>query len=101
MKSDQFKSYQIADIGDYLKVFACTAVMSQPIISMIMGPKQPTNVQDIFGVFYNLVKYTAPAFIFGILYTTIRANDEQGSFLIKSICEVIGLTCLFRLFGGP
>ena len=80
MKSDQFKSYQIADIGDYLKVFACTAVMSQPIISMIMGPKQPTNVQDIFGVFYNLVKYTAPAFIFGILYTTIRANDEQGSF---------------------
>ena len=80
MKSDQFKSYQIADIGDYLKVFACTAVMSQPIISMIMGPKQPTKVQDIFGVFYNLVKYTAPAFIFGILYTTIRANDEQGSF---------------------
>lgn len=38
------------------------------------------HVQDIFGVFYNLVKYTAPAFIFGILYTTIRTNDEKGSF---------------------
>ncbi|RVU70778.1 MULTISPECIES: acyltransferase [Lactobacillus] len=80
MKQYQFKSYQTADIGDYLKVFACTAVMSQPIMSLIMGVQQPTNVQDIFGVFYNLVKYTAPAFIFGILYTTIRTNDEQGSF---------------------
>lgn len=80
MKSDQFKSYQIADIGDYLKVFACSAVISQPIISLVMGVGQPTHRQDIFGIFYNLVKYTAPAFIFGILYTTIRTNDEKGSF---------------------
>lgn len=80
MKKYQFKTYQIADIGDYLKVFACTAVMAQPIMAMIMGIGQPTHTQDIFGIFYNLVKYTAPAFIFGILYTTIRTNDEQGSF---------------------
>ena len=76
----RYKTYHIADIGDYLKVFACTAVISQPIMSMIMGIHQPDSVQNIFGVFYNLVKYTAPAFIFGILYTTIRTNDEQGSF---------------------
>ena len=37
MKKYQFKTYQIADIGDYLKVFACTAVMAQPIMAMIMG----------------------------------------------------------------
>lgn len=80
MKKYQFNSVNTADIGDYLKVFACTAVISQPIMSMIMGAGQPTHVQDIFGVFYNLVKYTAPAFIFGILYTTIRTNDEKGSF---------------------
>ena len=80
MKQYKSKTYNIADIGDYLKVFACTAVMSQPIMSMIMGLNQPNPTQDIFGVFYNLVKYTAPAFIFGILYTTIRSNDEQGSF---------------------
>ena len=76
----RYKTYHIADIGDYLKVFACTAVMLQPIMSMILGIHQPDSVQNIFGVFYNLVKYTAPAFIFGILYTTIRTNDEQGSF---------------------
>lgn len=69
-----------ADIGDYLKVFACTAVMSQPIMSLIMKTSQPNSIQDIFGIFYNLVKYTAPAFIFGILYTTIRTNDEHGKF---------------------
>lgn len=100
MKKYQFKTYQIADIGDYLKVFACTAVMAQPIMAMIMGIGQPTHTQDIFGIFYNLVKYTAPAFIFGILYTTIRTNDEQGSFHIKNICRVIGPTYLYRLFGG-
>lgn len=80
MKKYQYPSYKIADIGDYLKVFACTAVMSQPIMTMIIGLKQPTNVQDVFGVLYNLVKYTAPAFIFGILYTTIRQHDLAGTF---------------------
>ncbi|MBA1393127.1 acyltransferase, partial [Lactobacillus sp. XV13L] len=44
----------IADIGDYLKVFACTAVMSQPIMSMILGVGQPTQTQDVFGLLYNL-----------------------------------------------
>ena len=38
---------QIADIGDYLKVFACTAVMAQPIMAMIMNVEQPDHVQDI------------------------------------------------------
>lgn len=80
MKTDQFKSYQIADIGDYLKVFACSAVISQPIMSLVMDVEQPVHTQDVFGVFYNLVKYTAPAFIFGILYTTIRTNNEKNSF---------------------
>lgn len=80
MKFEIKKTYQTADIGDYLKVFACTAVMTQPIMSMIISFHQTTTNQDIFGILYNLVKYTAPAFIFGILYTTIRTNDEQDSF---------------------
>lgn len=75
-----YPTYKIADIGDYLKVFACTAVMSQPIMSLIMGSGQSIRTQDIFGILYNLVKYTAPAFIFGILYTTIRTNDLAGNF---------------------
>lgn len=52
MKTDQFKSYQIADIGDYLKVFACSAVISQPIMSLVMDVEQPVHTQDVFGVFF-------------------------------------------------
>lgn len=83
MQKYEYPTYKIADIGDYLKVFACTAVMSQPIMTMIMQQGQPTPVQNIFGVLYNLVKYTAPAFIFGILYTTIRTNDKNKYFSYK------------------
>lgn len=78
IKKYQFSSFKISDIGDYLKVFACTAVMAQPIMTMVMNTGQPIHTQDIFGICYNLVKYTAPAFIFGILYTTIRVSDLKG-----------------------
>lgn len=80
MKQSRFNFSQIADIGDYLKVFACTAVMSQPIMTMIMNTGQNNHMQDIFGVLYDIVKYTAPAFIFGILYTTIRIHDQKSNF---------------------
>ena len=80
MKKYKYSSYDIADIGDYLKVFACTAVMSQPIMSLIINLPQSQQTQVGFGILYNLVKYTAPAFIFGILYTTIRTSDLKGHF---------------------
>lgn len=80
MKKYKYSGYDIADIGDYLKVFACTAVMSQPIMSIIINMAQSQQTQVGFGILYNLVKYTAPAFIFGILYTTIRTSDLNGHF---------------------
>lgn len=80
MKKYKYSSYDIADIGDYLKVFACTAVMSQPIMSLIINLPQSQQTQVGFGILYNLVKYTAPAFIFSILYTTIRTSDLNGHF---------------------
>ena len=80
MKKYKYSSYDIADIGDYLKVFACTAVMSQPIMSLIINLPQSQQTQVGFGILYNLVKYTAPSFIFGILYTTIRTSDLNGHF---------------------
>lgn len=64
----------IADIGDYLKLGACTAVMSQPILSYALTTHPSAGVQLGIGILYNLVKYTAPAFIFGILYTTTRTT---------------------------
>lgn len=72
-----YKSTGRADIGDYLKVFACTAVMGQPIISLMIQ-HQPLPIQTNLGSIYNLIKYTAPAFIFGILYTDIRQHSILG-----------------------
>lgn len=65
-----------ADWGDYLKVFACTAVMLQPILNLVIT-NQPTGVQFNLGMLYDLVKYTAPAFIWGILYTTMCKHDQS------------------------
>lgn len=50
-----------ADIGDYLKLGACTAVMSQPIMSYALTTSPSIGAQTWIGIMYNLVKYTAPA----------------------------------------
>lgn len=76
-----------ADIGDYLKLCACTAVMLQPILSLALTAHPAAGSQFGIGLIYNLVKFTAPAFIFGILYTTTRttlnAQLTYGSYLNK------------------
>lgn len=68
------------DIGDYLKATACTLVMVQSIIGFGMAQHPTVAQQWGMGAVYDLVKFTAPAFIFGILYTTLRlhaAHPEQ------------------------
>lgn len=77
-----------ADIGDYMKVFACTAVMMQTVLSLVLSTNPSFSYQTPIGIIYNLVKFTAPAFIFGILYTTTRTTNENtwgdyGSYLKK------------------
>ncbi|WEV43393.1 acyltransferase family protein [Lactobacillus sp. ESL0684] len=69
-----------ADVGDYLKVFACTAVMLQSILSFILNSNLTKSTQITIGLIFNLVKFTAPAFIFGILYTSIRTSQKQLQF---------------------
>lgn len=64
------------DIGDYLKVFACTAVMLQSVLGLALQTHPSSVIQVGIGVTYNLIKFTAPAFITGILYTTIRVTGE-------------------------
>lgn len=65
-----------ADIGDYCKVFAFTAVVSQPIMASLLNASTTHQSQLVIGLLYDLVKYTAPAFIFGILYSMIRTHDH-------------------------
>ncbi|PAL00713.1 hypothetical protein B8W96_05005 [Lentilactobacillus parakefiri] len=70
------KSPSTPDIGDYLKVFACTAVMLQTILAQGLQTHPTINVQIGIGISYNLIKFTAPAFITGILYTTMRVTHD-------------------------
>jgi hypothetical protein len=77
---NQYNYQDQPDIGDYLKVIACTAVMAQTIISYVLGLNLPEAQQLRLGQLYLLVKFTAPAFIFGILYTTIRIHDQTNLF---------------------
>ncbi|CDN25774.1 hypothetical protein LFER_919 [Limosilactobacillus fermentum] len=71
--------HQEGDVGDFLKDFACTAVMAQPLLAQLVRLSTgPTQLG--LAILDNLVKYTAPAFIFGILYTTIRTHSGAGIF---------------------
>jgi len=67
-----------ADIGDYMKVFACTAVIMQSVLSLILTVTPNEQTQNTIGFIYNLVKFTAPTFIFGILYTTTRTTSNNA-----------------------
>lgn len=67
------------DIGDYLKVAACTAVMLQSVLGRAMAAQPTVTQQWLFGGADVLVKLTAPAFIFGILYTTARLHASHPS----------------------
>lgn len=63
-----------ADLGDYLKMCACTAVMMQSVLSLVLSTQPSATTQLGMGTLYDLVKFTAPAFIFGILYTSTRVS---------------------------
>lgn len=67
-----------ADIGDYLKVFACSAVMLQTVLAFVLSTGLTHSQQIGVGLAYNLVKFAAPAFIFGILYTTTRTHPHAN-----------------------
>lgn len=67
----------VADGGDYLKVFACTAVMLQSVLGFALKLSQPVTIQHGLAWAYLLVKFTAPAFICGILLTTMRTTARQ------------------------
>lgn len=71
-----------------MKVFACTAVMMQTVLSLVLTTDPNFHDQTVIGFIYNLVKFTAPAFIFGILYTTTRTTNQNtwnnyGSYMRK------------------
>ena len=67
-----------ADVGDFAKMFAVTTVMIQSVISFLMGSQPAIGQQFFLGGFYELAKFSAPAFIFGILFSTIRTHPAAS-----------------------
>lgn len=65
-----------ADIGDFAKMFAVTAVMIQSVISFLLSTRPAVGQQFFLGGLYEAVKFSAPAFIFGILFSTIRTHPQ-------------------------
>lgn len=67
-----------ADIGDFAKMFAVTTVMIQSVITFLMSSRLAIGQQFFLGGFYELAKFSASAFIFGILFSTIRTHPEAS-----------------------
>jgi hypothetical protein len=65
-----------ADIGDFDKTFAVITVMTQSVITFLMGNSPTAGQQFFLGGIYEAVKFSAPAFIFGILFSTIRTHPQ-------------------------
>lgn len=60
------------DWGDFLKTCAVLCVMLQTVLSFIMKVHPSLGAQSLIALIYSAAKFTAPAFICGILYTTVR-----------------------------
>lgn len=74
--NDQQNNWWLADIGDYLKVIANGMVMLQPIIALTIKLPLTGGEQRLLASLYNFVKCTSPTFIFGIVFTVIRQNEN-------------------------
>ena len=70
----------IINIGDYLKVLANGVVMLQPIIALAITFPLDLKKQIFLASLYNLVKFTSPAFIFGIVFMIIMTNKTTNPF---------------------
>ncbi|AKP66560.1 acyltransferase [Companilactobacillus ginsenosidimutans] len=70
---------QKTDVGDFMKIIACTAVILQSVLSFAMTKHPSINNQIAIGIIYNFIKFTAPVFIFGILYSTIRTTPYSSA----------------------
>ncbi|RRJ65762.1 hypothetical protein EHV15_24715 [Paenibacillus oralis] len=62
--------------SDILKVFAVCGAIMQSVLGVLL--KHAHNEMDmaLLGVLYNLVKYTAPVFIFAIVYGMVKGNQH-------------------------
>ncbi|WP_256978656.1 hypothetical protein [Lactobacillus taiwanensis] len=82
--NDHKNNWWLADIGDYLKVIANGCVMLQPIIALFLTLPLNFKKQLFLASLYNFVKFTSPAFIFGIVFTVIRITAKRPKLPLKT-----------------
>ncbi|WP_203641240.1 acyltransferase [Levilactobacillus andaensis] len=79
MRETKVQREQLADVGDYLKAFACTAVMGQTVLSLGLTTAAGQAQRVPIAWLYAAIKFTAPAFICGILFSTMRTTIPRPS----------------------
>ncbi len=67
-----------ADTGDLEKLLAVTTVMTQSVIAMLMQTNLPVGQQFFLGGIYETIKFSASAFIFGILFSVMRTHPNAN-----------------------
>ncbi|MCR1944419.1 acyltransferase family protein [Enterococcus gallinarum] len=79
------------NISDFLKVFAVTAVMMQTVLSFALANVQNEKTAAFIGIFYVIVKYTAPMFIFAIVYNMVKTSQHLSywEFLKEKFFELV------------
>ncbi|GEK29319.1 acyltransferase [Furfurilactobacillus siliginis] len=66
----------VPDLGDLLKVAACSAVILQTILGFAVHTSLSVGQQAWVIAWYDLMKFSAPAFIFAILFSTMRTTSS-------------------------
>ncbi len=62
--------------SDILKVFAVCGAIMQSVLGVFLKHAHNEVDMALLGVLYNLVKYTAPVFIFAIVYGMVKGNQH-------------------------
>lgn len=66
------------NISDFLKVFAVASVILQTVLSYVLTHSPQTEAMNSIGSFYRMSKYSAPMFIFAIIYNTVLKSQAES-----------------------
>ncbi len=79
------------NVSDFQKVSAVTAVMMQTILSFALANSHSATNTAFLGTFYVIVKYTAPMFIFAIVYNMVKTSQHLSywEFLKEKFFELV------------
>lgn len=79
------------NISDFQKVFAVTAVILQTILTFALANTTNTKTAAFIGAFYIIVKYTAPLFIFSIVFNMVKTSKSISylEFLKEKFFELV------------